>query len=58
MRNWVAEEEAKAFQVVYCWGRASDDLGFFDGHFVKSVKCAAVLRCMVTTSNPGVTRIC
>jgi hypothetical protein len=37
MGDWAAEKEAKTFQMVYCWSRASDDLGFFDGHFVKFV---------------------
>jgi hypothetical protein len=37
--DWVAEEEAKLFQVVYCWSRTSDDLGFLDGHLVRVVCC-------------------
>jgi hypothetical protein len=43
--DWVAKEEAKAFQVVYCWSRACDDLGFFDGHFVKFVVCCGLEMC-------------
>jgi hypothetical protein len=56
--DWVAKEKAKFFQVVYCWSRASDDLGFFDGHFVRILWCVADFDCVVTTKenfNPIIT---
>lgn len=57
MGDRVAEEETKAFQVVYCWSRTSDDLGFFDGHVVRSVVCCGLEICG-HDFHSGCTRIC